>query len=113
MIVFFGISHNDNTISTELTCAKSFSYVQKNKRKGVVDITSRPRQLGVRMLLFQRMPVVFDQELNFQKFRPESNLSRVCLFRVSQFLQLVMKNFTSDARTRAETSARTRALISP
>ena len=87
--VFFGISHN-NTTPTELTCDKAFSYVQKNKKKGVVDFTSRPRQHGMRMsLLIKSSKIqcmqVFRPRIELQKFQSESNLSQVCLvfFRVS------------------------------
>ena len=31
--VFSGISHNDNTASTELTCDKAFLYARGKKRK--------------------------------------------------------------------------------
>ena len=107
-IIFSGMFHNDSTTSTELTCDKAFSYAQEKQEK----ITSHPKQHSVRMSLFksfiiQRMQA-FRPKIELQKFRPYSNLSRACVF-----LQLDLKNFTSDARTCAETSARTQVLISP
>ena len=64
-------SHNDNTTSTELTCNKAFSYAQKNKRKGVVDFTSCPRQHGVRISLFKSFKI-----LRMQVFRPRIELQK-------------------------------------
>ena len=129
--VFSGISHNDNTASTELTCDKAFSYVRrKNVRekerrmltsRGVVDFTLCPRQHGVRMLLFKSFKIQ-----RMQVFRPEiepyfcccyfKSFDRNLIFHepIGIFLQLiVLKNFTGDARTSAETSSKARFLISP
>ena len=85
-----------------------------------VDFTSRPRQHGMRMSLFKSFKIqrmqVFRQEIEpyfcccyFKSF------DRNLIFHqpIGVFLQLiVLKNFTGDARTSAETSAKVRVLIS-
>ena len=88
--------------------------------RGVVDLTSRPRQHGVRMSLFKSFKIQC-----MQVFRPEIEPYFCCYFKsfdrnlifhepIGVFLQLiVLKNFTGDARTSAETSAKARVLISP
>ena len=88
-----------------------------------VDFTSRPRQHGMRMSLFKSFKIqrmqVFRQEIEpyfcccyFKSF--ERNLIFHQPIRPGVFLQLiVLKNFTGDARTSAETSAKARVLISP
>ena len=79
-IVFSGISHNDSTSSTELTCDKA----SRTREEKYEKITSHPRQHGVRMSPFKPFIIqcmqVFRPEIELQTFRPycrtESNLSR-------------------------------------
>ena len=86
-----------------------------------VDFTSCPRQHGVGMSLFKSFKIQ-----RMQVFRPEidtifllfyfKSFDQNLIFHepIGVFLQLiVLKNFTGDARTSAETSAKARVLISP
>ena len=89
--------------------------------RGVVDFTSLSRQHGMRMSLFNSFKI---QRMHV--FRPEIEPYFCCCYfksfvrnlifhePIGVFLQLiVLKNFTGDARTSAETSAKARVLISP